>query len=64
MARKRARYYVLTYDVEKEDFTPQSGVRSGPYSLWGLRKVLRKLREFGYDGRRNDNSIYIYKKDG
>lgn len=42
------RYYVTTWDAEKQDFTPQRGVRTGPYSKWGLRRALRKLQEMGY----------------
>jgi hypothetical protein len=45
---KRPKYYVLTYDPEKEEFTPQKGVRQGPYTLFGLRKPLRKLENLGY----------------
>ncbi len=46
---ERKRYYVTTYDCEKQCFTPQKGVRTGPYKLFGLRKALRKLRGIGYD---------------
>lgn len=42
------RYYVQTWDTNKQDFTPQAGVRCGPYSLFGLRKAIRKLRSMGY----------------
>ena len=44
----RRRYYVLTWDAEEQDWTPQQGVRTGPYSLWGLRRALRKLQAMGY----------------
>ena len=44
----KTRYYVYTWDTDKETFTPQAGVRCGPYSLFGLRKALRKLRRLGY----------------
>ncbi len=47
----KARYYVQTWDTNKQDFTPQKGVRSGPYSLFGLRKAIRKLRKLGYSVR-------------
>lgn len=30
-------------------FTPQKGVRTGPYSKWGLRKALRALQAMGYE---------------
>lgn len=49
---KPKRYEVLTWDVYLQKFTPQQGVRRGPYSLWGLRKALRKLRDAGYDTSR------------
>jgi hypothetical protein len=45
----RERYYIYTYDVEKEKFTPQPGVRCGPYSLFGLRKAILACRSMGYD---------------
>ena len=44
-------YRVLTWDSERQAFTPQRGVRSGPYTLFGLRRPLRKLRTMGYAGR-------------
>jgi hypothetical protein len=50
--RPRYRYRVLTWDIDLQKFTPQKGVRSGPYTLFGLRKALRKLREMGYSARR------------
>jgi hypothetical protein len=56
---KRKRYEVLTWDAEKQDWTPQKGVRRGPYTLFGLRRAIRKLREIGYSGHRNDPSVYL-----
>lgn len=53
------RYYVTTYDWEKEEYTPQIGVRTGPWSKWGLRKALRKLRAMGYDATKGDNSTLV-----
>ena len=47
-----ARYYVWTWATDKGRFTPQKGVRCGPYSLFGLRKALRKLRRMGYSATR------------
>jgi transcriptional regulator with XRE-family HTH domain len=55
-------YFVLTYDVEKERFTPQKGVSKGPYSLWGLRRALRKLQRLGYETDRNTPSVLIFKR--
>ncbi len=45
---RRTRYYVKTWDTYKTGFTPQKGVRKGPYTLFGLRKAIRKLRAMGY----------------
>jgi hypothetical protein len=42
-------YEVLTWDMDKQTFTPQQGVRKGPYTLWKLRTALRKLRSMGYE---------------
>lgn len=44
----KPRYEVLTWDADTQKFTPQQGVRRGPYSLWGLKRALRKLQEMGY----------------
>ena len=56
----KPRYYVETYDPEREEFTPQKGVRKGPYSLWGLRKAIRKLRVMGYECGRQDSSVFVW----
>ena len=53
------RYYVLTWDANLETFTPQEGVRAGPYSLFGLRKAIRALREMGYAASRDDPSVCV-----
>lgn len=45
---KKPRYEVLTWDIERQEWTPQQGVRKGPYTLWGLKRALRKLRAIGY----------------
>ncbi len=55
----KRRYYVTTWDSNKEAFTPQRGVRKGPYSLFGLRKALRALRTMGYSAHRHDPSVYV-----
>lgn len=56
---KKPRYEVLTWDSDLQKFTPQKGVRRGPYSLFGLRKPLRQLRLLGYQGDRHDSSTYV-----
>lgn len=48
----KVRYFVTTWDCNKQKFTPQQGVRTGPYSLFGLRKALKKLRDMGYEIKR------------
>lgn len=53
------RYYVTTWDTDKQKFTPQRGVRTGPLSKWGLRRALRKLRGFGYSASRGDSSVLV-----
>lgn len=64
MKRKsKPTYWIDTWDAEKQKFTPQQGVRGGPYSLFGLRKAIRALRRCGYDGGRQDPSIYVSRKD-
>jgi hypothetical protein len=60
----RHRYYVTTWDTDKQAFTPQKGVRKGPYSLWGLRKAMRKLQDMGYPCHRGDNAVLIERDDG
>lgn len=57
------RYYVLTWDSDLQAFTPQQGVRKGPYTQFGLRKALHKLREMGYEATHEDNSMYVYRVD-
>jgi hypothetical protein len=46
--RRKRRYEVLTWDTKKQTFTPQPGVRRGPYTLWGLKRAMRKLQRIGY----------------
>ena len=48
MKPKRPRYYVETWDTYRQTFSPQQGVRTGPYTLFGLRRAIRKLRAIGY----------------
>ncbi len=59
----KPKYYVETWDYEKHAYTPQKGVRTGPWSLWGLRKPLRLLRTMGYEGGRDSPSILVYRKE-
>ena len=57
----RVRYYVETWDPDRQTWTPQKGVRKGPYSKWGLRRALRALRDMGYGHGRHDSvSALVY----
>lgn len=54
------KYYVLTWDIDRQTWMPQKGVRKGPWSKWGLREALRRLQAMGYDThRRSAYSIMI-----
>lgn len=57
-------YRVTTWDVDKQDFTPQVGVHAYPWSKWGLRKALRMLRALGYYAKRDDSSTLVERIDG
>lgn len=46
------RYRVTTWDIDRQDYTPQQGVRAGPYTLMGLRRALRQLRALGLETKR------------
>lgn len=59
----RRRYFVTTWDTERQAFTPQPGVRYGPYSIWGLRKALRKLQSMGYIAKKGDPSVLVSSED-
>lgn len=55
----RKRYYVTTWCTIKQTFTPQQGVRTGPYTLFGLRLAIRALRELGYWANKDDAAVYV-----
>ena len=59
----KPRYYLWTWDSDKQDWTPQQGVRCGPWSKWGLRRALRKLRGMGYNARKMDPFILVKRID-
>lgn len=60
----KPKYFVHTWDADRQCFTPQRGVRAGPYSLWGLRRALRKLRYYGYDVSRGGGvSVLVCRED-
>ena len=53
MATNKPRYCVTTWDMNRQEWTPQVGVRTGPYTQFGLRKALRALQRMSYDTRRS-----------
>lgn len=57
-------YYVTTWDADLQKFTPQRGVNDGPYSLFGLRKPLRRLRQMGYEIDRAGAYSVLVKRRG
>lgn len=61
------KYFIETWDGNLEEFTPQKGVPRGPYTKWGLRKAIRKLRKLGYSADYSrgvgDPSVSIYSDD-
>lgn len=59
----RTKYRVLTYDINLGDYTQQRGVRCGPYTLFGLRRALRALRDMGYECGRQDPAVYVERYD-
>ncbi len=54
-------YTVLTYDSDKDDWTPQEGLSAGPYTKWGLRAAIRGLRHMGYEGAKGDPSVLVQR---
>jgi hypothetical protein len=54
----KPRYYVTTWDADKGEYTPQKGVRTGPWSLWGLRKAILALRSMGYSADYDGKTLY------
>jgi hypothetical protein len=59
----KPKYFVTTWDSMKQDYTPQPGVRTGPWSLFGLRRALRALRMMGYEVKRpNAHSVLVVKR--
>ena len=57
MARRL--YEVLTWDGDRRRFTPQRGVRKGPYTLFGTRRALRRLGTMGYAGRPSEPMVKV-----
>ena len=58
--KTKTSYYVETWDTDTQSFTPQVGVRKGPYSKWGLRKAIRKLRAMGYPCDYSSNGGFVH----
>jgi hypothetical protein len=57
--RRKPSYWVTTWDCNLQAFTPQAGVRTGPWTLWGLRRAFRALRAMGYPCRRGDPAVAV-----
>lgn len=53
-------YFIETWDSDLQEFTPQEGVPSGPYTLFGLRLPMRELQSMGYPCDRGDNAVLIW----
>ena len=51
------KYRILTYDIEKEEYTPEEGMQR--LTAAGLKKAMRKLEGRGYDGGKDDPSIVV-----
>ena len=62
-SKVKAKYYVTTWDMDRQEFTPQRGVRTGPYTLFSLRRALRELRAAGYDARKGDCSVLVARDE-
>jgi len=62
MKTPKPKYEILTWDIDRQDFTPQQGVRRGPYTLFGLRKAIRAMRECGYTVRRHGDSFTLIQR--
>lgn len=58
----RTLYDVLTWDTDLQKFTPQTGVRRGPYTLFGTRRALRKLAQMGYAGRPSEPCVLVTQR--
>lgn len=61
---KKPKYRVTTWDSEKQAFTPQAGCRAGPYTQFGLRKALSRLRGMGYDVSRKGGHSVLVEREG
>lgn len=59
--KRRPGYWVFTWDIERRCWSPQIGVKAGPYrTAMKLRKPIRQLRQMGYGyGRRDMLSVLI-----
>lgn len=57
-----ALYNVTTYDYELEEYTPQIGLPKGPFKLWELRGILRRLSDMGYPTHRSDGTDILIEK--
>jgi hypothetical protein len=62
-----ATYSIRTWDMELQEFTPQTGVPSSGLTIGDLKRSMRMLREIGYSCNRcggdSDPSVLIERED-
>lgn len=63
MRPRKHKYFVTTYDGETKAWTPQRGVRTGPWSQFGLRRALRALRDTGYSITKSSGFMVRVQRD-
>ena len=57
-------YEITTWDMDKQEFTPQRGIQTPAVGQSGLRRSLRAAENFGYDVRRRGGySILVERVD-
>jgi hypothetical protein len=57
--KPKYRYRILTWDVDKQNWTREVRVRAGPWTLSGLKRASRQVRALGgYEGLR-DTSVMV-----
>lgn len=53
---KPPRYEVLTWDPNRQEYTPQSGIPTPVVGWVGLLRAVRALRQFGYTAHRRKHT--------
>jgi len=57
-------YQVLTWDAERQTYTPQRGIATPVFGAGGLKRALRELEKHGYSARKGDSSVMIQRIAG